>query len=200
MSATHDTHTTTRTRQVVVAIILLALAQAVAYGQVTLKAGLSYGVSSNNGLAPGTTQRSGFAIGIGATTDGPVGLGIEALYAQRGFTSTSPGVSRRLDYIDVPVYLRLAVTTGPIAPFAYVGPQASYELNCGGDGGNCPDSGRPSLTYAGVIGGGLKFAALNGISVEARYVYGLTDLKLGTVSSTSSYKSRSLLLLVGIGF
>jgi hypothetical protein len=34
---------------------------------------------------------------------------------------------------------------------------------------------------------------------EGRYVYGLTDLKLNTVTSSSSYKTRSFLLLVGFG-
>ena len=122
------------------------------------------------------------------------------MYAQRGYTSTILGSSRRLDYIDVPVYLRLAVPEGVVRPFAFAGPQASWELNCDANGGNCPGSGRPKVTFAGIIGGGLAFPELNGLVIEARYVYGLTDLKLGTVGSSSSYKTRSLLLLAGIGF
>lgn len=192
----------TRRRQLAIALTLLTLAPALvaAQSRVSVKAGLSYNVSSDDGLAPGATQRSGFTIGIGVVSGGPVGFGVEALYAQRGFTSSVLGSSRRLDYLDIPFYVRLIAPLGEIAPFAYVGPQVSFELRCDGNGGNCPDSGRPKSTFAGVIGGGLRFATPRALSLEARYVYGLTDLKLGTVGSTSSYKSRSLLLLAGIGF
>ena len=73
-------------------------------------------------------------------------------------------------------------------------------MQCDADGATCPNSGRPKTTYAGVIGGGLRFAALHGFSVDGRYIYGLTDLKLSTVSTTQSYKTRTFLILVGIGF
>ena len=39
-----------------------------------------------------------------------------------------------------------------------------------------------------------------GLSVEGRYVYGLTDLNLNTVSTSESYQTRSFLLLAGISF
>lgn len=184
------------------AVALLGAAPDVALGQggFTIKGGLSYGVASNNGLAPGATQRSGFAIGAGLASSATVGFGIEGLYAQRGFTSTNSSDSRRLDYIDVPIYLRLSLPTPGISPFAYVGPQGSYEIQCGTGGGDCPDSGREKFTYAGVIGGGVRLGALAGLMIEGRYVYGLSDLNLTTVGSSESYKTRSLLLLVGFGF
>ncbi|MFI5311247.1 MAG: porin family protein [Gemmatimonadales bacterium] len=166
-----------------------------------IKGGLSYGNVSSSGALPGSvTQRSGFALGVGATSGGVLGFGVEGLYAQRGVTSSVGFDSRRLDYIDVPVYLRLALPTPAISPFAYAGPQASYELHCGTESGNCPDSGRPRMTWSGVIGGGVRLGTAGGISVEGRYVYGLTDLKLSTVSTSNSYKTRSFMLLMGIGF
>lgn len=191
-----------RRLQIVLAIVLLIAAHTLAHAQggIAVKAGLSYGTASNAGVAPGATQRSGFAVGVAATTSGAIGFGIEGLYAQRGFTSSSPLDSRRLDYIDVPVYLRLSLPNAAVSPFGYLGPQLSYELNCGTDSGACPASGREKLTYAGVIGAGLRFASLGGLSAEARYVYGLTDLNLSTVQSSSSYQTRSLLLLLGLGF
>jgi hypothetical protein len=36
--------------------------------------------------------------------------------------------------------------------------------------------------------------------LEGRYIYGLTDLKLGTITSSTSYKTRSFLLLAGLTF
>ena len=191
-------------KRLLVPIALLALAgmpaSTQAQGGIGIKGGLSYGTANNNGVDPGATQRSGFAIGIGASSSGLIGFGIEGLYAQRGFTSPIVGASRRLDYIDVPVYLRVSLPNPLVAPFAYVGPQGSYELNCNNGGsGNCPDTGRPKLTYAGVIGAGVRLGALGGLSVEGRYIYGLSDLNMSTVQSSSSYKTRSLLLLLGFG-
>jgi hypothetical protein len=63
---------------------------------VGIKGGLSYGsVPNANGVLPGTLHaNSSFAIGVGASTGGLVGFGIEALYAQRGFTSSVAGSSR----------------------------------------------------------------------------------------------------------
>ena len=166
-----------------------------------LKGGLSYGNVSNSGALPGSaTQRSGIALGVSALSGGALGFGIEALYAQRGFTSSLGSSSRELDYLDIPVYLRLAMPTPGISPFGYAGPQASFELKCGTQSGNCPDSGRPKATYAGVIGAGLRFASFMGLSVEGRYVYGLTDLNLSTVSTSESYQTRSFMLLAGISF
>jgi hypothetical protein len=166
-----------------------------------IKGGLSYGSVSNSGLLPGANkQRSGFAIGLGATTGGVLGFGIEGLYAQRGVTSSVVGDSRELNYIDVPVYLRLAIPNPLISPFAYAGPQGSYELNCNGGGGNCPDTGRPKVTYSGVIGGGVRLGALAGLSLEGRYIYGLSNLNLNTVTTSQNYQTRSFLLLLGLGF
>lgn len=166
-----------------------------------LKGGLSYGNVSNGGALPGSvTQRSGFAVGVSAVSGGPIGFGIEALYAQRGVTSSIAADRWHLDYLDIPVYLRLAMPNSAVTPFAYAGPQASFELKCGAGSFDCPDTGRPTAIFAGVIGAGLRLSAMHGLSIEGRYIYGLTDLKLSTVSSSESYQTRSFLLLAGIAF
>lgn len=166
-----------------------------------IKGGLSYGNVSNGGALPGSvTQRSGFAVGVSAVSGGPIGFGIEALYAQRGVTSSVAANRWHLDYLDIPVYLRLAMPNSAVTPFAYAGPQASFELKCGAGSFDCPDTGRPTAIFAGVIGAGLRLGAMHGLSIEGRYIYGLTDLKLSTVSSSESYQTRSFLLLAGIAF
>lgn len=168
-------------------------------GGIGVKGGLSYGDVSNSGVFPGGAQtRSGIALGLSMLSGGPLGVGAELMYAQRGIVGGS-GTSRELDYIDVPVYVRVGMTVPEIQPFAYLGPQISYELKCGSDGGSCP-SGRDRWSYAGVIGGGLRFQRAMGLSVEARYIYGLTDLKLGTVTDSENYQTRSFMILMGIGF
>ena len=162
-----------------------------------LLGGLTWGSTpNNNGALPGDLKaNSGFAVGLAAESGGIVGFGINGLYAQRGFTSSTTGASSKLNYVDVPVYLKLSLDNPVIVPFALVGPQASFELGC--EGGDCP-SGRPKVTYAGVIGAGVKLGHV--ISVQGRYVYGLTNLNYGTVSNTNNYQPRSFMLLAGFGF
>lgn len=171
--------------------------------QVGIKGGVSWANVSNSGALPGSLDgRTGFAAGLSLNTRPEViGLGIEAMYAQRGVIGQSDADSRRLDYIDVPAYLRLMLPATGLAPFAYAGPQVSFELSCTAGSVDCPSSDRPSVSYAAVVGAGILFGnRRGGFSLEGRYMYGLTDLKLGTVTSSDSYRTRSFMILAGIGF
>ena len=189
----------------VIAVLLTSAAPraALAQGMLSIKGGLSYGNVSSRGLLPGELdQRSGFAGGLALSPSRGrvVGLGVEALYAQRGVESSTGGDSRELNYVDVPVYVMAAIPTPGAAPFAYAGPQVSFELACHDGIGDCADGDRPKTSYAAVIGAGLRLGAWHAVTLEGRYIYGLTDLKLGTVTSAASYKTRSFLLLAGFAF
>jgi hypothetical protein len=183
----------------VAAALALALAPPAPAQRLTVKGGLSYGNVSNRGLLPGNLrERTGFAVGVGIGTAGSLlSLGVEGLYAQRGVVSDNPPDARKLDYIDLPVYLRVMLPTPGVAPFAYAGPQFSFEVRCRSGSVDCPDTDRAKVTYAAVIGGGLRFS---NFSFEGRYIYGLNDLKLSTVTSSDSYMTRSFMLLLGLGF
>lgn len=188
-----------RTLAIVTALLLgAAPGIAVAQGGFGIKGGFSYGNVSNRGLLPGALhERDGFAVGLAlVNAQSLLGFGIEGMYAQRGVASDSAGHSRKLDYIDVPAYLRVTLPTPGVAPYAYAGPQVSFELHCT-DG--CP-SGRPKTTTAAVFGGGVRLGAQSAFSLEGRYIYGLTNLKLNTVTSSSSYRTRSFLILAGLDF
>ena len=166
-----------------------------------IKGGFAYSDVTNGGLFPGgATHRNGFAVGAGVSAGDGLGVGVEALYAQRGVLSPTVGDGRELNYLDIPIYLRLGVRTPGISPFAYAGPQVSFELECYDRGVDCPDTGRQTTTYAGVIGGGLRFGMFSGLSLEARYLYGLTNLRLTTVTTQANYRTRSLLVLAGVSF
>lgn len=186
----------------------LALAAAVsapaagAQSVLGVKGGVAFGNISNQGLLPGSlSNRTGFTGGI--TTGAQLGLfgvGVDALYAQRGATSSSTTATAdtRLDYIDVPVYLTLTVPSIAIRPFVYAGPQASFEVRCRASNGTaCSNPDRPRTDYAAVAGGGVHLGS--SLSLEGRYVYGLRDLKLGTVTSGESYKNRTFMLLLTLG-
>lgn len=188
------------------AVFALALlgAPLALHAQVGIKGGISWANVSNSGALPGSLDsRTGFAAGLSLNTKPDViGIGVEGLYAQRGIIGQDQADTRRLDYIDIPAYLRLMIPASGFAPYAYAGPQISFELSCRDGAGNaCPNTGRPSTTYAGVIGAGVLLGDRHGgFSIEGRYAYGLTDLKLNTVTNNESYHSRSFMILAGIGF
>jgi hypothetical protein len=187
----------------------LTVAVAVALGaapvsssaQVGVKAGASFGDVSNNGVLPGDVgRRSGFTIGVSAFTPGPLGIGLEAFFSQRGVSSQAGANSRELEYLDLPLLVRASIPLPGVAPYAFAGPQISYELACNAGDGDCPGGDRPLWPKAGVIGAGVAFGASTTISVEARYIYGLQDLNLETVTSQESYRERSFVVLAGIAF
>jgi hypothetical protein len=174
--------------------------------EIGIKGGASFGNISNKGVLPGNLKtRTGLAGGLYVGSGGPIGIGIEGLYAQRGAESDEPiaTAETRLDYFDVPVYLKVRIPTPAIKPFIYAGPQVSYEVKCrtavGGDCAGYSTSDRKRWTFAGVIGAGIRIGGGVGFGIEGRYLYGLTDLKPSTVTSGSSYKDRTFMLLGSIG-
>lgn len=187
------------------ALALGATGSLAAQAEFGIKAGASFGNISNKGVLPGNLKtRTGFAAGLYLGSGGVIGFGIEGLYSQRGAESDESiaTAESKVDYIDVPAYLKVTLPTPGIRPYAIAGPQISFEVRCKtAAGADCPDDPDHKKTdYAAVIGGGVRFGGSGlGIRVEARYVYGLADLKLGTVTSSESYKNRTFLILVGIG-
>lgn len=162
---------------------------------VMLKGGFSYGdVSNRNLVGANLGARKGFAVGASVGMPGLLGLRVEGLYAQRGVEGHS------LDYVDVPVTIQASLPLVVASPYVYAGPQASFEVHCHDTGTACADTARPRTTYAAVIGAGVKVTlpALPAFSLEARYVYGFTDLKLSPIT-TSTYATRSFLVLAGVG-
>lgn len=185
------------------AVALLALsvtstARAQGFG---VLGGWAYGaVPNTNATGAGAyTANNGFTIGASLESGGVLGFGINGLYSQRGFTNTVAGFSQKLSYIDVPAYLKLQIVNPVVVPFAFAGPQVSFELNCDAGGTSCP-SGRDKTTFDAVAGIGVKFPMIANLSVQGRYIYALKDLNYGTVNNQSNYRQRSFALLVGIGF
>src|SRR4051812_3213579 len=110
--------TTERRRLMKRSMALLALplcfAAATANAQgIGLKGGVIFNNVSNRGALPGSLdRRTGFTGGLTfSTAKAPIGLGVEALYAQRGLNAAAPADERRLDYVDLPVYLRVMIPT-----------------------------------------------------------------------------------------
>ncbi|HET9949174.1 MAG TPA: porin family protein [Longimicrobiales bacterium] len=179
----------------------IGLSPAALEAQAAIKGGVSFGDVSNSGVLPGDVEgRTGFTIGLSLFSPGPIGIGLEVFYSERGVTGREAPASRELEYIDVPLLLRAAIPTGSVAPYAFAGPQISYELDCSSGDESCPDSGRPQWPTAGVIGAGIAFGENMNFSIEGRYVYGLSDLDLETITTSESYEDRSFMILGAIGF
>jgi hypothetical protein len=161
--------------------------------------GVGYGStpSANSGVPGDLRANSGAAIGLSVEGYDAVGFGMNAMISQRGYSNSIAGASQRLTYLDVPVYFKVSAPSYAVTPFALVGPQASYEMNC--DGGECP-AGRTRMLYSGVLGAGLKFERLHGVSIQGRYAFGFNNLNYTTAASGARYKPQSFMLLAGIGF
>lgn len=187
-------------RATLAGLLALAVPGIAAAQSIGIKGGLSYGNVSNSDLLAGNLgARTGFAAGVAVSAGGLLGLGIEALYTQRGVTSATDTDARALDYLDVPLYLRVtAPTLLPIAPFVYAGPYASFELRCRSGSLSCIDTGRAARSFGALVGAGVRIGSRRAISLEGRFLYGFTDLHLSTVTSSNTYQSRTLLILLGL--
>ncbi len=189
-------------RRSLIAVTLTALFVAVppAFGQVLgVVGGAAYGSTPGaSSVVPGNLRaNSGFAVGLSVEGYDAFGLGMNAMVTQRGYTNNVADGSQRLTYLEVPVYLKLSAPGYNVTPFALAGPQASYEMSC--DGGECP-AGRTRMLYSGVLGAGLKFARLRGVSIQGRYAFGFNNLNYSTATRTAMYKPQSFMLLAGVGF
>jgi len=193
-------------RVVPLALLLTALATPKASAQLQLKAGVSHGslATTTPTVAPGKLNgRTGFALGLAYqdhAANSHFGFGTELLYSQRGGTSTKIGDNRKIDYVDVPIYLTISSTSPTkFAPYAYLGPQASFEVRCTTGLGDCPQDGRQSRVFEGVAGVGLHFQGARDLTIEARYVRGFNDLGIGTTDGQGAYDNSGLMIMAGIG-
>src|SRR5689334_9962101 len=98
-------------------LTLAAAAPASAQVEFGLKGGASFGNISNKGLLPGDLKtRTGWAAGASIGFRARViGVGAEALFARRGLSSNTTG-GIKLDYVDIPVYLKIQAPTPGISP------------------------------------------------------------------------------------
>jgi hypothetical protein len=194
-------------RSLLLGLIAMALPSMLfAQGEFGVKGGISFGNISNKGVLPGGLKtRTGFTGGLYFGYRAAIlGIDLEGLYAQRGARSDQSFATAetKLDFIDVPVYLKATVPAGGVQPFVYAGPQISFEVRCRtAAGAECAsNSPRKKTDYAGVVGAGLRFGGSSGgLGIEGRYIYGLRDLELSTVTSSTSYKTRTFEILVSIG-
>jgi len=140
---------------------------------------------------------------------GPLAFQTEILYARMGMKgqATDAQLQYRMDYIQVPLTLKVRVPAGPVRPVVIAGGYGSYLLKAKGvlvtpTGTESADLGDEFKKFDyGVLGGvGLEFK-LPGIllTIEGRYNFGLADIVKESGEGVS-IKNRSIMVLAGIGF
>lgn len=185
---------------IALAALLLAAPLAGAHAQTFgFKAGVSFGNVSDDELLPGDiTGRFGITLLLSAFTPGRYAVGADLLYSQRGVAGQPEPESREIDYLDLPVLFRASVPGERLTPFVVAGPQVSREVDCDAGPAPCP-GGRPKWPWSAVVGAGIRLGGDAGLSgsLEARFIYGLTDLSLRP--AVSSHRERSIMVLAGVG-
>jgi len=133
---------------------------------------------------------------------GFVGLQTEILYVRMGGKNEAISLENRFDYIQLPVLLKLIIIPGgPVRPVIYGGGYGAYLIKAKGllgtEEADLTD-GYERFDYGLVAGAGLEFKlAVVGLSVEARYNYGLSNV-IKNPAAGESMKNRCLMVLFGI--
>lgn len=150
----------------------------------------------------------------GAVVD--VGLGrrltlrLEPAYAQRGselvlllFGEESRG-TLKLEYLELPVLLKVGLGSGRIQPYLIGGPTLAYKLSAKtqaeGESEDVSESFQ-RWDFGIAAGGGLEFPAGSArVFLEGRYNFGLMNTTAGEDAKDFSSKNRGPQVVVGVTF
>jgi hypothetical protein len=195
------------------AVASFAGAQDIEFG---IKAGASLADLNDPDDAFGDAEsstRNGFV--AGAFVAFPLGdnfsLQPEALFAQKGaqFEFEDLDSKLKLDYVEVPLLLKLRSGDDGFRPYVLAGPyvgfrmKAEAEVDAGEDGTSTTDleDETKSTDYGAVAGVGLEIPAGSGaFLIEARYTRGLTNIASDDVDNDDEVKNSVWSLLVGFRF
>jgi hypothetical protein len=188
-----------RTHRVILRVSLCATMlvvpthQVVAQSQVGAVVGATF--STLRGF-DGLDGRTGLIGGLSLVLGGPLGLQTGILFVSKGAKGQTSGPDGlKLDYIEVPLALRIGTTRSVgISPHIYAGPYFGFQISCTVEGvdADCDDvSGVSTKTVdiGGLIGGGLDFSLGPLILTGGlRYGFGISkvaDFELGSVRESA---------------
>jgi len=117
----------------------------------------------------------------------------EVLYTMKGADSGAGKLS--LDYLEIPVLLKVRIPTGSIHPFVFAGPAFGFRLKAVIEGIEIDDM--PKSDYGAVLGGGLQLG--RSIHVDVRYTMGLDKLAIPELD-TIDLKNGVLSATLGLAF
>jgi hypothetical protein len=192
-------------RQILLFLTLIMVAfSGTAMAQDAVKTGAKGGLNFATISGSNIDTRTGFVVGGFAKfgiPDSRLSIQPEALYSQQG--GERNGNEIRLDYLQVPVLFKYALTQGQtVEPNLFAGPYAGLRLvaeqegGTGGflGGGTNIENQTEQVDYGFAFGGGLDIEVGNSIfTMDARYNFGLSD-----VFTNESGKNRVFSITFGI--
>jgi Outer membrane protein beta-barrel domain len=144
--------------------------------------------------------RTGVHAGLffGGNPDGPVGVQAEINWLRKNTETEVSAQKIRVDYIQVPVLLRVnggGNSAGSFRAFGVVGPAVDFKIADEFDGITL-DDGFEGADISLVFGGGIEVAR---IIVEGRYEKGLRRVN-DTFNELTDIKKQAFTILFGIRF
>lgn len=196
---------TIRARVLSLALAVLVMAPAAAAAQTTMTAGLKGGVNSSTITDEGNSSLKRLLGGVGGVFVGGdvtsnVGIQVEGLYSMRGAKDTSDATETtlRMNYIDVPVLLRVGTGSGSGMGFhVFTGPQVSYLLNAKATSGALSIDLKDDIEkidFGWTLGVGVE---ANKFLVDARYTMGLKNMSKAGSGADSEVKNRTFAVMIG---
>jgi hypothetical protein len=115
----------------------------------------------------------------------------EVLYEQKGAQISGTGTTAELDYVEVPVLLKIGLGTPVINPSILLGPSFSWNILAQSNGKNI--SNNINSSDVGLVGG-LE------IDIDKFLVSGRYELGLDNVVNNTQVQNGTITLLVGYSF
>jgi hypothetical protein len=163
-----------------------------------IKFGPTFATFSSDALDFSTRTGLHGGIFFGGNRDGAVGVQTEINWIRKSAKTDPFGLGIRIDYIQVPVLLRLnagSSSSSGFSAYGIVGPAIELKIADEVDGFTL-DDGFEGADVSLVFGGGVEIAR---IIVEARYAKGLRRIN-DTFSNLTEIKSQTFTILFGIRF
>jgi hypothetical protein len=186
-------------RTAVLGVLALAASSAVASAQgAGVKFGPTFATFSSDALDFKT--RTGIHAGLffGGNPDGAVGVQTEINWLRKNTETEVPAQKIRVDYLQIPVLLRLnggGNSAGSFRAFGVVGPAVDFKIADDVDGLTI-DDGFEGADISLVFGGGIEVAR---IIVEGRYEKGLRRVN-NKFNELADIKKQAFSILFGVRF
>ena len=163
-----------------------------------IKFGPTFAAFSSDALDFSTRTGIHGGIFFGGNRDGAVGVQSEINWVRKSAETEPQGLGIRIDYLQIPVLLRLnagSSSSSGFVAYGIVGPAVELKVADEIEGFTL-DDGFEGADVSLVFGGGIEIAR---IIVEGRYAKGLRRIN-DTLSSVAEIKSQSFTILFGLRF
>jgi hypothetical protein len=147
-------------------------------------------------------NRTGFVGGPFLNLDfGIFGAQVAGVYHQMGFESEDLDLD--LDYLEVPVVLKVGLPLPLLKPSVFGGVSLGFEGACEVNGVECSEDDTSGTQYAGVAGADVRLSlGVASLWVDGRYNFGLSDVNDAgdALAEIGDFQNRAWNFTVGIGF